>query len=91
MMSIASQDKVILLKNFTRNTVLNYTKLHLLKEDIIRLEKVLCCVKCDTFNNIEVYEWVKKHTFIEPFPQNDLGDYLLIFNNSGTMYSCHKI
>lgn len=90
-MLIRNQDKVVLLKNFTRNSVSNYTKLHLLKEDTIRLEKELCCIKCDTFNNIEVYEWVKEHSFIEPFPQNDLGNYLLIFNHNDTMCSYHKI
>ena len=90
-MLITNQHKVVLLKNFLQNTVSDYTSLHLLKEATLRLEKSLHCKKCDTFNNIEVYEWVKEHTFIEPFPQNDLGDYLLIFNSTGTIYSCHKI
>ena len=90
-MLTTNQSKVVLLKKFTQKTVLDYTELHLLRENTLQFETMGSCKKCDTFNNIEVYEWVKEYTFIESFPQDDLGDYLLIFNAYGNIHSCHKI
>lgn len=72
--------KAVLLINSTFHTISRYNTIFKLQENLLRLVSDNCCKKCDTFNGLEVYEWVKEHTLIQDTPIDFVGNFIVSYN-----------
>ena len=78
------EGRTILLINFTLKPLLRYNTITILQENLLRLERQGYCKKCESFNDIEVYEWVGERHFVEESPLDCIGNFILVFNEKGS-------
>lgn len=86
---IKMNNKAILLTNFSMSYASKCKDVLSTNNDLIRLEQENCCKKCDSINEIKVYEWIKENTYTSPDDFN--GNFILIFNPFGILISVNHI